>query len=244
MLTKQDYDMAREIVSRLQIPDKFGAYGDALDFDTYELEEQISRLLIGGFHITNGVSKAVIIPDSFDFVIKIPFNGLWIENYDRAWNEEEEEYEDDEDAYIFEYFSGANAPDSSDYCWDEMIKINAACDNGFEALFPQTDFLGEFNDVKFYIQEKVEVARGCVCHTKPSNESLDRSQSIAPRYQICSVEWRAVVIEMYGESFWTTFVNWNDSTNNNMLTDMHAGNYGYTFEGAPVLLDVAGYNDY
>ena len=202
-------------------------------FDSDDLAYQLADLNVGEFKIDNGVSKAVIIFEGFDFVIKIPFNGGWYGWY----NEETEEYEDD----YFEEFTRADSPDPSDYCWDECINIHDAYDAGFGALFPSTSFLCKVGSRRFYIQEKVKTSRQFMA--SPSENSRERAREIGRGYKYCSEEWRAMVIELYGEEFFMHFVEWCVTNHNSILTDMHSANYGYSMDGAPIILDASGYRE-
>lgn len=238
MLTLEDFETARAIAEKLNIPQEFGIDLEDDYFDPDDLVDQVSALNVGEFSVDNGVSKVVIIFDAFNFVIKIPFNGGWYNQTE--YNEEEDEYEC-VDRY-FEPFSGAYAPDQSDYCWDECICISDACDMGFGALFPTTSFLCEVEGQRFYIQEKVNTMRHF--HPTPSENSLTRAKNLDSDYRYCDTDWRAMVIELYGEDFLRSFIDWyrNDNSNH-ILDDMHGGNYGYRMDGAPIILDCAGFRD-
>lgn len=238
MLTQTDFIHATEIIDCLSIPEQFGVNESSDDFDSvYDLEWQLHDAHIENFSIDNGVSKAVIIPDNSNFVIKIPFNG--IKYYE--WDEETDEGEDS-----FEFFHYADAPDSSDYCWDELIKIEDARKAGFGNLFPETAFVKEHNNTRFYIQEKVRTYnQACRCGGTPaiSENSRDKAKGMDYHYSPCSIEWRAAVIEFYGEEFWKDFVNWDDMSCTGILIDMHSNNYGYTIDGRPIILDASGFRE-
>ena len=235
MLSVNDFEVATAIAEKLHIPQEFGICLDEDYFDPDDLVDQVSALNVGEFRVDNGVSKAVIIFDNFNFVIKIPFNGGWYETY----NEETDEYENS----YFETFECADAPDNSDYCWDECIKVDRAYEAGFEKLFPQTSLLCIVGDQRFYIQEKVTPSNEMFGRIHPSEDSRNIAKSMDTKYWFCGETWRAQVIEMYGEDYFRSFVDWCDDSNNGILTDMHGGNYGYTIDGAPIILDCAGFRD-
>lgn len=238
MLTQTDFIHATEIIDGLDIPEQFGVNESSDDFDSgYDLEIQLQDANIGEFSINNGISKAVIIPADSNFVIKIPFNG--IKYYE--WDEETDEGEE-----TFEFFQYADAPDNTDYCWDELIKINQACDAGFSDLFPETAFVKTHCGKRFYIQEKVRTynqARQCGGTPLVSENSRNTAKNMDCYYSSCSVEWRAAVIEFYGEEFWKNFVNWDCLNCVDILLDMHSNNYGYTTDGRPVILDASGFRE-
>lgn len=241
MLTDIEFDQAEKIIEGLNIPQYFGCNGDDDEFYGEDLlEYQVGELGIGDFAINNGITKAVIIPNEFNFVVKIPFN--CIKYYE--WNEEDQEYTDDE---YFEMFRYADAPDQTDYCWDELIKINKAYDAGFGDLFPATAFVKEEkNGTRCYIQEKVRTfseVRFKGGAPVVSEKSRTTARSMDNYYCTCDVEWRAAVVEFYGEAFWKSFVDWDSINCIGILTDMHSNNYGYTMDGRPIILDVSGYRE-
>ena len=237
MLTFEDFDIATGIVKQLNIPEQFGYNIDDDYFFSESLSLQIDQLNIGGYYVDSGITKAVIIPEKYNFVIKIPFNGYWYYTFDG---------EDDDGKETFEPFYHAEAPDNTDYCWDELIKICEAQEAGFGDLFPQTALLWEQSGVRFYIQEKVRTSRQY--RSTPSAESLERASSIDSKFRSCDQTWRATVFDVYGEGYWKSFVNWDynhsmDNESSSMLKDMHGGNYGYNMSGAPIILDVSGYRE-
>ena len=56
-------------------------------------------------------------------------------------------------------------------------------------------------------------------------------------------EWRAAIVECYGEEFWANFIEWDKVNDMDMLTDMRYDNYGYDMSGRPIILDVSGFRD-
>ena len=72
MLTQMDFVLAEQIIDGLDIPAHFGIDGDDDEFEGRdELASQIRNMGINDFALNNGVSKAVIIPDDSNFVVKI-----------------------------------------------------------------------------------------------------------------------------------------------------------------------------
>lgn len=237
MFSKEIIEQARAIVAQLHIPEKFGCDQDS-EFDSCDLQNQLACLVMGNFHIENGITKAVIIFDNLPYVIKIPFNGTW--DYDYDYDEENDEWVE-RDA-IFTYFNCARAFDTSDYCWNELDKIVMAYKRGYGCFFPKTAVIFA-NGQRFYIQEKVQVA--CERRFTPttSKDSRDKAASLTGEYRICNEDWRAAAIESYGEAILISFVNWNDAGMLGYLDDMHNANYGYRFDGTPVMFDVSGFRD-
>lgn len=244
MITNEMIEQAREIVRKLEIPARFGVNEDC-DCDAEDiinLRDQIydlGFLNFGDYQVENGISKAVIIFDNLPFVIKIPFNGTWHYEYD--YDEANDEWiEADRDFYSF---CCARAYDTSDYCWNEYDKIKMAQERGYGQLFPDMEQIWEDkNGRHFYIQEKVQTSRRG-SSKEVSENSKARAKSMDTQYKICNDTWRASVIEFYSEALWISFVNWNDAGVLGYLDDMHGSNYGYRFDGTPVLIDVAGFRD-
>ena len=238
MFSKEIIEQARAIAEQLYVPEKFGCDQNC-EFDSRDLYDQLARLNMGSFHIENGITKAVIIFDSLPYVIKIPFNGMWNCEYD--YDEETDEYIEC-DAY-FIYFSHARALDISDYCWNELDKVIMAHDCGYGCFLPDTAVVYENNGQRFYIQEKVRPVCEHSFTPTTSKDSRDRAASLTDEYRICNEDWRAAAIESYGEAILVSFIDWNDAGALGYLDDMHSGNYGYRFDGTPVLFDVSGFRD-
>ena len=242
MITKEMIEQARAIVEKLDIPYEFGV-DESREMDdkmVSNINDQLFRIGIDDFELANGISKLVIVLNNFPFVIKIPFNGNFHYEYD--YDEENEEWTIKDDT-SFVWFGEACAPDTSDYCWNEYDKIKMAQERGYGELFPDMEQIFEDNFGRhFYIQEKVKVF-SYLERQNLSPNSRDRAKSMEPKYSICNVEWRASVVEFYGENLWISFVNWNDSGLRDYLSDMHGGNYGYRFDGTPVLIDISGFRD-
>jgi len=236
MFTAHDYEVAKMIVVGIHLPPQLGVNSSDDTFDSDWVDYEVSKNYSGDFHIDNGVSKMVIIPENEDFVIKIPFNGM----YEYEWDDDEEDY--DWENPSFDYFTGAHAPDQTDYCWDEMLAIEKANKAGFGWLFPHTEFLMCQDGIRFYIQEKVRTSRA-FHPVGLSQNSRDTAENMTYRYQSGNAEWRATIVEVYGEDFWINFVNWDDENRVGILTDMHSMNYGYDMSGCPVILDASGFRN-
>lgn len=238
MFSDKDYVIAKTLALNIDVPDDYGTYEDDNDVDYEPIYTGCGRTeeIQNGVSIENGISKVVVIPTLFNWVLKIPMNGRWI----CQWNNDDDD-EEDYDNYTFDSFMWASAPDDSDYCWDELIKIEAAEKAGFGALFPHTEYLCEKAGKRYYIQEKVLPSY----EYKPtsSEDSLKRANSLDSSLQYCSSEWRAAVIEKYGEEFWINFCSWDQHRDSHILNDMHSANYGYRDDGSPVIFDASGFND-
>lgn len=187
-------------------------------------------------HINYGATKAVICFDNRPYVIKIPFNG----SYDEEW------YGDDEEPqFNWTDFLYANLYDTElsewDYCEIELQRYLLAEKAGFKNFFPKTAFIGYFNDYPFYIQEK----------GKPFNEYNNTKISVesykkATKSQKCkrssiNIAWIALAIEVYGLKRTEEFITFAEK--NNFTEDLHINNLGVSIDNKPILLDWAGFND-
>lgn len=239
MFSEKDILIAKEIAQKIELPEDFGPYEDDGSFDTYFIEEQLKSFKdeYGEFDVRYGISKLVIIFEKLSFVIKIPFDGLWYY-----------EYEEDGDSgqYYsesrFEYFCGASGDWSNDYCAAEVNIIEAVKHFGYGTLVADETTIGNFKGHNFYIQEKVMRSTTSKARV-PSEDSLRRAESMKNCFCYCSDSWRANVIDLYGMEFWESFVNWSDLNYPMILSDMHGGNYGYRYDGTPVMFDISGYDE-
>lgn len=235
-----DREKAKEIVSRLDIPEDFGMdeQSDMIWQDGL-IESQLNGDF-GSYSVDNGVSKAVIIFDYLPFVIKIPMWGMWY--YHEDYDEENDEYYYSESEFGYFYCGSEN--NSKDYCLKEFERIQAMIEAGFGKLVPETEWVcADAAGRNFYMQEKVIPYRSHVSKTTPSDASLEKAKNQECKYCSCSADWRAMVIDCYGEQFWKDFVDWDSENEMYILSDMHSGNYGYRNDGSPVLLDIGGFDD-
>jgi len=238
MLTEKDYEVAKNIVKNLHLPEQMGCESDDDVFNQDIIYDAIhnANINFGKYSVDNGISKVVIIPEDYNFVIKIPLTGMWY--YEEVYIEEDDDWEYGEEMN-FEQFTGAEYGDNGcDYCDDEVYRISMAEEEGFGKMFPVTSWLACKNGTNFYIQEKVHPSREYT--PKISEESRSKSANLDPSYCHGSAEWRAAIIENYGEEFWKNFCIW-DSAEGGTMRDMHCGNYGYNMEGKPVIFDASGF---
>lgn len=232
MFELKDVKRAMEIVKNLDLPRDFGIDVDD-DFDTYNIEEQISDVMNDSFFVTNGVSKMVIVPNELPFVIKIPFNGRWVSNFDCA--EEEEECEE------FWYFMMAESRMSGDdYCARELELTAEIKAEGFGEFVPDMMYVGRCCGHNVYIQEKVKPMSECSKTIHPTEDSLNKSRQINAPFLDA---WAALVIDTYGEDNYNKFLEWARENEPDVLSDMHTGNYGINMNGNPILLDICGFRD-
>ena len=229
MFKLEDVERARRIVEMLDIPKEFGSHEDS-DETNDEISEQLEDVINGDYFVSNGVSKLVIIVDDLPFVIKIPFNGRWV------YNDDEEGYEDE---YFYE-FTQADDMFGNNYCYCELEKTREVEEVGFGYFVPDMMYLCTVCGRDIYIQEKVTPICECRGKISPSADSLERAKKVRSPF---TDNWIALVIDLYGENALNEFMQWARMYDNEILSDMHSGNYGIDMNGYPKLLDLSGFRD-
>lgn len=224
MLTAKDVEVARELVKHLELPEEFGG---SEDMDTSDWEYKFQDFIEGNFYISCGVSKMVIIVDNLPFVIKIPFNGRW----EMDWDNDDELY--------FCQFDNACDRDATDYCLDELEKTISIQEEGYGCFIPDMIGIGNVSGREIYIQEKVKPLYECK-KLVVSEASLNTAKK---SHHVFRDDWIARVFDVYGEDTWNGFINFLKNWEPEVLSDMHSGNYGITFDGSPVLFDLSGFRD-
>lgn len=173
----------------------------------------------------HGVSQLAFIIEETNEVIKVGFDGM-IEEWDE-WNEDEGDY-----IWHEEY-----SPFDIDYCSKAYEIYNLASEAGLENLFAKMDILGvNFNNQTIWTQTYVtSISDGGKSSTKPSKNSLDKAKEISQKIHVpFQSEWCAAVIENYGIEIFNQLLSFINEQN---ICDLHTGNYGYTREGLPCILD-------
>lgn len=224
MFRPEDIELARQLVSVLDLPEDMGE-DDEIE---YVIERQLESIVEGDFYVTSGVSKVAIVIEDLPFVIKIPFNGYW------------EEFYDDENDIPFHHFSEANEICPDDYCFDELQKTQHVEEEGYGMFVPHMQFLCNSHGVPYYIQGKARQMLGCRDAMKPTGDSMQKAKN----YSLAFIkEWIALVIDFYGEELWNNFIQWATENEPSVLSDMHGANYGLDMEGRPVMFDISGFRD-
>lgn len=193
------------------------------------------------FDVKCGCTKIVIIFDELPYVIKVPFSGMVIYDYNE---------DDDIESEYNRFYENAIADDSSDYCADELDRIKGAEEQGFGCVFPETEFLCKINGTSFYIQEKVYDYNNRVGHNYYQSKSQYAKNIVKElqeegTYNIGYSSWMESFVEIYGVDFLKNLVNWEKEVyaDSSMFNDMHGGNYGYKEDGRPCILDASGFRE-
>lgn len=145
---------------------------------------------------------------------------------------------------LFENYVVKFCGEEFDYCEREYTNYLAAVDRGLEEFFPYTDFLGELNGLKLYIQERAV----CDCEYVNSiwHESLRESYEGAFEDEdedfINSRIWDAVDDLEDDERLQMIYhvEDLEDFINEYCINDLHEANFGFVDERL-VIIDFSGY---
>lgn len=171
-------------------------------------QEQIYSDSRGYLNITDcevqfGASKIVLIPEGWDWVIKIPVFGYndytcsGYNSYDSYSYSGGHWYEDYEFALTHELeANGYNFP-CYDYCAAECALGYEAERIGLGNIFIPTYFVGTYHDIPYYIQPKIENMRKDVCSNEDSQERYKKVNR--GRYGEFSTRFGGALLEQYGE---------------------------------------------
>ena len=127
-----------------------------------------------------------------------------------------------------------------DYAKQEYEIYCLAKEAGLEHYFPETEYLGQFNGVPFYVQQEA------VCHEE--EVSADWYERLNDRYvqygeEVDSEEIWNIIFDM--DDYDKVILSFNDEEladflRENRVGDLHEGNFGY-IEGNLVIVDFSGY---
>lgn len=197
----------------------------------YKIIDQLPYNL--SYTVETGASKLVIIPDGANYVIKIPFNGMWEERFD---DEEEEEYTD------FYKFEGASYGDGWDYCLNELIIYRLSKTYNINEVFVKTKYLGSINNYPIYIQERAVT----FCESDKRREKTLKDIDIKTEdtcrkhnFYTFNKKWLSDALEYYGEKKLDKIISF---LSNNNIGDLHNSNIGYV-GNRPVLIDFSDFCD-
>lgn len=220
------------------LPDEFGlmCYGDEsgepVNFNSFI--KKIKRVDPHA-NANYGMSKIVISSPQLDnIVIKIPFNGYFNEDY-----EDDNDYEDS----YWTSFYGATGSDCGDYCLAEFEKYKKLKTYGLDCFVAKTLFYKTIDGIRVFLQEYVTpVYNSCTAH-KASKKSKDIADEWRKAGKIdMNTEWIANCLDKYGKAKVERFLYYCKNIDEDILRDMHSGNYGYRNNGTPCLLDFSDFN--
>ena len=190
------------------------------------------QALDDNFILASGVSKVAIIPKEKNYVIKIPYYGV---------------YRKGNGIKCFDpYFSSISK--SSDYCKSEEIIYNKAKANGLETFFAEIEQIGKIKSIPIYVQRKAVIFEDVYYPEDDEEENLNEREvsifkTITTKYsdlvedEYLPISWMKDFICSYGELAFDKLYNF---LSNNNIQDLHSENIGYICE-RPVLVDFSGF---
>lgn len=237
-------DFINDILEKLDLPEEFGVEENSEE-NLYDITDIINS---NNAEAAYGATKMVIIPNDADYVIKVPFNGMWYDTETKniygeyEWETEFEKFQNANDLELKEEDNDIdNSCPDDDYCRNELIKYNIAVKYGFSEFFPKTEWFKREGYHDIYIQEK--------CWTLYGKDQKEVSQKTKDSYEqrknelICAIskEWLLQAIEWYGVDRLIEFLKFANKYR--MNEDLHTNNVGFNAEGAPIILDFSGFRE-
>lgn len=197
--------------------------------------------------INSGISKLCVSVPELPFVVKVPYKGIWNYSYNDedccgdcdqctlevCCNETEGTYEFSEFTY--------------NYCDKEIEDYESAveiCPEAAEILVP-TEYYTAHEGYEFYIQEKVDVYSYDDEITKQpvySKRAKLVDNYCGKKNYYINNQWSVKAIQFFGAQKFFAFVAKLYDVEN-IFRDLHTGNLGYRLNGAPCILDFAGFNN-
>ena len=238
--------LVNDLANVLPAGEEFGTE----DGDTYGITYIVSNAMSEEYpemKAFSGISKLCVVVPELPFVVKIPYTGTW-EYYpdcdDCCGNCEECTPEvccnDREGEYHFSEYS-------YDYCEKEIGDYEAAieiCPEAAELLVP-TEYYTSLNGHKFYLQEKVDVYHydGEITeHPVYRKRAKLVDEYYRKKSYYINNQWSVKAIQFFGAPKFFDFVAKLYDVEN-IFRDLHSENIGYRFNGAPCILDFAGFDN-
>lgn len=190
------------------------------------------RLRFYHVKIKSGLTKIVIIFPDRDYVIKIPFNKYL-------------DWEDDSStAYVMSGATGDNTDGVWDYCAQEVYIYNLAKLYHLEKAFPETIYLGKWNNYPIYLQEKCSPINDIDLDPSTEEEINDLSYEVSNLMQINDfpyiyLNWICMYYLTYGKLDTVQLLKFIKFYG---IDDLHTGNIGFSsLDDRPVLIDFSGF---
>jgi len=238
--------LVSDLANALPAVEEFGTE----DGDTYEIPHTVSNAMSEKYpemKAFSGITKLCVTVPELPFVVKIPYTGIWeyYKDYDDCCGNcgectLEVCCENREGEYHFsEFFYNYCDKEIRDY--EDAIEIYP---EAAEILVP-TEYYISLNGHKFYLQEKVNVYHYDDEVTKHP-VYRKRAKLVDEYYRKKSYyinnQWSVKAIQFFGTQKFFDFVAKLYYVGN-IFGDLHSGNLGYRFNGAPCILDFAGFNN-
>jgi hypothetical protein len=173
------------------------------------------------FLIASGCSKLVIVPKNRSYVIKIPWTGCYIEDFD-----------EDNDKYTYHYDYEIT------YCpmEDEKAIYDMEITEDTKQFFAENEFVGLYNDsIPIYVQEKVLVGMNNEVAQKVCSASF--THKMHSYYKNLPAKIIKFIVEQVGYSRGEEVIN-----EINDIDDLHSENFGFDKYGNFKIIDYAGYD--
>lgn len=186
--------------------------------------------------VTYGMSKLVITSENIgNVVIKIPFNGSYVQYINE---------DDEEESLEWEPFYWAPGSDRTDYCLAEYEKFKELKSYGLNCFVAKTLLYKVCGGIRVFIQERVTSLEDSWEDHSASQKSQDLARQWR-RERRCPMdtEWVANCLDKYKQSKVERFLSYCENIDLDILEDMHQGNYGYRDNETPVLLDFSNFLD-
>ena len=137
MFSEKEIEAARQIINGIRLPAE-NKFTDSVSWDDINNTSYFKdmELKMGMVRIDAGATRMVFLPERYDFVIKVNFDGTEIYNYN-----------DEDDEFVFQ-------PYQFDYNDEEMNRIRVATEAGFGSLFLEMDTVATVHNRDFYLQRK------------------------------------------------------------------------------------------
>ena len=230
-------DKFHVLKEKLYISEEFGGLYDSdydEDFLLNDFYDKIYHLLGSQVEdIPHGASRAAIILKDREYIIKVPFSGMFEEDGDSG-------------ELSFHYYNNAGYGESWDYCAAEMKLYNEIKENtGLDMFFLDMTFYGySKGNYPLYIQEKVYPCGDLSSKqfsSKATKESIDKVFDLRGPLNILPSRWAAVAIDWYGVDKVLELAEYLNQGRKDW--DLHLANMGYKSNGAPIILDYIGWSD-
>ena len=235
---KYDIEEIKRFVENFSLNED-GAFTEE-DVDNFISSIDVNK--VPDFDFDSGATKLVIIPEDRDYVIKIPFNGYYMED---DYEEEGEEY----NKYFWE-FEGAEGKDHSNYCEAERFLYEKAKKEGFEGMFLPIELLHIIDDYPIYIQQKAipnsELSSATTTFfSSKESKNIIEGKKVKENCENClykfPLNWLASSMEVLGS--YNKLYNFGMFLQSTGISgDLHNANIGYCNESA-VIIDYGGYHD-
>lgn len=216
------------------LPNKFGLMlcedGESNPVDFFAFEDAVYSVDYNAT-VRFGMSKIVIIsPKLNNIVIKIPFNGYFIET--------------DEGDLNWYDFCWASGSDCSDYCLAEYEKYDKLRTYELDCFVAKTIYYKTINGVRIFLQEKV-IPENDMCFNQTASagsRNLAKKWYKERKFDI-DPEWIANCLDKYGKSKVERFLYYCSNIDLDILEDIHSGNFGYRNNETPCILDYSNFED-